>query len=500
MRRAAAPLLFLAGWSSTARAADLEVGPGKAYATIQAAVDAAAPGDVVLVDGGSYGESLALSESGTAAAPIALRAAADATVVVAGAIEIFGDYWEVSDLTIEVPGDVRGIEVRGSHNRLQRLDLSGGANNGVDGSGEDNHVLECRIHDFDAGRSDAHCIVLNTNAAGWVIADNELFDCSGDAIQLYGPSDQALRTIKDTRIERNVMRWTGGIARMENAVDVKDADGLLIADNEMSGFVENKTLVFQKGPANIDVRCNSLRDGFTGVEFRGEGGILDGITFAQNLMVGFTEYGLKFDGVSSAEVFANTFVDVGSDGLRIEGAGLDAGRVQNNLWLRTGALDAGTFDADHNGYFETGSVGFASATDVEADPLLGADFALGAGSPMIDAGADVGLPFAGRAPDIGAFEDGVRACARGAGGGEGGGSPAGAGGGGPSGGTSTGGPSGAGGSTGADPGGDDGGCSCALPGRPHSSLPAVALLALLGGGVAGRLASRRVSARCARRR
>ena len=143
---------------------------------------------------------------------------------------------------------------------------------------------------------------------------------------------------------------------MENAVDVKDADGLLIAGNEMSGFIENKTLVFQKGPANVEVRCNLMRDGFTGVEYRGEsGGTLDGITFAQNVMVGFTEYALKFDGVSSADVLSNTFVDVSSDGLRIEGAGLAAGRVRNNLWLRTGALDAGTFEADHNGYFIRGA-------------------------------------------------------------------------------------------------------------------------------------------------
>jgi MYXO-CTERM domain-containing protein len=471
-----APLAIVVA-PALAHAADLDVGPGQPYATIQEAIDAAVAGDAVLVHAGEYTEALSLSQSGTAAAPIAVRAAGDGQVVVNGSVELDGDWWQLEDLTFVVPAGIRGIDVGGSHNRMLRLDLSGGTNNGIDGSGEDNHVLDSKIHGFDAGMSDAHCIVLNTNATDWVIAGNELVDCSGDSIQLYGPSGQALRTIKNTRIERNVMRYTGAITRMENAVDVKDADGLIIADNEMSGFVQNKTLVFQKGPANIEVRCNVMFDGFTGVEFRGEdGGTVEAVSFSLNLLHDFTEYALKFDGVSSADVLSNTFVDAASDGLRIEGAGLAAGQVRNNLWVRTGSLDAGSFDADHNGFFETGSIGFSSASDVQQDPLLDATYALGAGSPMIDAGVDVGLPFSGSAPDIGAFEDGLRQCSRVGTGGAGGAGP------GSGGGTTTagsgGGVTGAGGAaTGASGGSErpeeEGGCSCTTPGT-HSRAPVAA--------------------------
>ncbi len=38
------------------------------------------------------------------------------------------------------------------------------------------------------------------------------------------------------------------------------------------------------------------------------------------------------------------------------------------------------------------------------NPMLNADYTLQSGSPAIDAGAYVGLPFQGKAPDIGAFE------------------------------------------------------------------------------------------------
>ena len=46
--------------------------------------------------------------------------------------------------------------------------------------------------------------------------------------------------------------------------------------------------------------------------------------------------------------------------------------------------------------------------NLSVDPLFVApgseDFRLSPGSPMIDAGLDIGLPFCGNAPDLGAIE------------------------------------------------------------------------------------------------
>lgn len=425
---ALAVLVASVSTASIAVAEVREVGAGQTHATIQSGIDAAVAGDEVRVHAGEYVEDLALASSGDEGARLRLVAAGDGEVVVRGGVLLEGSFWDIEGLTFIAPLGVDAFRVRGDDNRLVDLDISGGDRDGIDGSGTGNEVSGCRIHDMDGGDADAHCIVLNPGATGWRIEGNELYDCSGDCVQLY--ADGAERTIVDTVIRGNSMWWSGAIARMENAVDVKNADGLLIEGNRAWGFVENKTLVFQKGPADVTVRCNEMYDGFTGVEFRAEdGGTVEGVTFERNLMHGFTEYALKFDGTVGATVAHNTFVDAASDGLRIEGLGLDGGTVRNNLWVRTGSVDGGVFDADHNGFFEVGSVGIGSASDVTGDPLLDDAFHLGAGSPMIDAGADLGAPFAGAAPDLGFAEVGLDGCGPLPGGeggaGSGGGSPAG---------------------------------------------------------------------------
>ncbi len=485
--------LFAGGWAA---AADLDVGPGQAYATIQAAVSAAVPGDAVVVHAGSYIEDLDLASEGSADMRLTLRGAGDGTVTIQGAHRISGSFWDVADLVFAGPSGADAFRITGDYNRLTGIELSGGDRDGIDGAGIGNEVRGSSIHDFDAGMSDAHCIVLNPGAEDWIIDDNDLYDCSGDAIQLY--ANAAERTIINTTVSNNRMYWSGAIGRMENAVDIKNADGLSITRNLMYGFMDNKTIVAQKGPRGIEVRCNEIHGGLTGIEFRGEdGGTVEDVVFTRNLVHDMMDYGLKFDGTVGAQVFSNTFVGVASDGLRLEGAGLTNGTVRNNLWNTTGAIDGGAgVTADHNAFFMTGSVGISSATDVTGDPLLGPLYEPMAGSPLIDAGGDIAEPFAGAAPDIGFAEVGLDACGDiGGTGGEGGGASSGSGASGGSGGpgagagaNGSGGSNGAGGAGAAD--GPDDGCSCRTPGgtaqRTHWAVLALGLaITLLRRGDAG---------------
>lgn len=455
------------------------------------ALASARPGDIVQLASGTYTEELQLSGSGTAAQPITLRGQSGSVLV--GHIDISGDYNRLEAFVLQPPtGGQDAIQLSGDHNVLSGLELIGSGDDdgdGIDGGGIGNEVRDSHIHGFvgkdNAGAiADAHCIVLNPGAEDWVIQNNQLHDCSGDGVQLY--ANAAARDIKNVRIEGNTIYWSQAISLMENAVDVKNADGLYIVSNTMHGFTGNKTLVFQKGPANIQVSCNVMYEGFTGVEFRGEdGGTIENVEFSRNLMRDYTDYALKFDGTLNAKVFNNTFAHAAKDGLRIEGAGLDGGSVQNNIWLDTGNIDTGAFTADHNGY-SSATTDIASPSDVNADPLLDADYHLGAGSPMIDKGVDVGLAFSGAAPDIGFYEVGGVACTApptGTGGGAGsgaGGTSAGGSGGTSSGGSGAGTAGGAGGNGAGSDTSDDGGCGCRSVSSSKTNASALSVLLLIG--------------------
>jgi MYXO-CTERM domain-containing protein len=398
MKHGWCPLVAICALTAPAAAKTIPVSAG---GKISDAISQAQAGDVITVAAGAYAENLTLSSSGSAASPITIQAPG---ATLTGTIVLGGSYWVIEDLTIKATAGVDAIRIKGDHNQLVRIDLSGGTKDGIDGGGTGNQVLDSKIYDFDAGESDAHCIVLNPGATDWIISGNTLHDCSGDGVQLYSSGPE--RSIKNILIEKNEIFWSKAIGRMENAIDVKNADGLNVISNRMYGFTENKTVVFQKGPANVELRCNVMSDGFTGVEFRSEdGGQVENVKFIRNLMFKYSNYALKFDDVINGTVYNNTFAGAGSDGLRIEGGGLKSGDVKNNLWVDTGAVESGGFTADHNGFFNASNQ-LKGANDVSGDPLLDGDYHLGAASPMIDKGLDVGLPFGGAAPDIGFYEVG----------------------------------------------------------------------------------------------
>jgi parallel beta-helix repeat protein len=111
--------LFLAG----AEAATITVGSsGADHATIQGAIDAASPGDVVEVEAGRYGENLVVRTT------ITLRAAGDETrrpIVDGGgrgsALTILADGVEVEGLILENGGfGSSGIEVRSKDNLIRK--------------------------------------------------------------------------------------------------------------------------------------------------------------------------------------------------------------------------------------------------------------------------------------------------------------------------------------------------------------------------------------------
>src|SRR6187549_595059 len=81
-------LIAILAFPKSAEAAQYQVGPGRAFATLQSVAPKLAPGDVVEVDGGvTYPGDIKFGKSGTAAAKITLigkRSASGARPRIAG--------------------------------------------------------------------------------------------------------------------------------------------------------------------------------------------------------------------------------------------------------------------------------------------------------------------------------------------------------------------------------------------------------------------------------
>jgi hypothetical protein len=188
--------------SAAATAATLHVAPGgtgngalaSPFGRIQAALDAAQPGDVIEVAPGTYAESLRTVRAGAAASPIILRGAqpgtavvrlSTATVLTVSHADIVidgmvfdGDYGAFD--TVIVASAAARWTLRGSEVRRASKDC-------IDMGGPSDVLIErTRIHhclNAAGGRTDAHGI-----AAGPVhnltLRDSDIFAFSGDALQV----------------------------------------------------------------------------------------------------------------------------------------------------------------------------------------------------------------------------------------------------------------------------------------------------------------------------
>jgi len=378
------------------------------------------PGDTLLLRGGNYNERLALPRSGSAGKLIVIRAYPGEKPVIAtgGAVlNLNKDYWLIEGLIFDQQKDsTDAVPVSGSNNIIRRCEFRNGSRDCIDGSGKSlNNIIEyCTIHDFVWKRGyDAHGIVLNPGARGWIIRHNTIYNCGGDCIQLYADDKNSVASYsKNITIAGNILYTKLG-ADSENALDFKGVDSCLVEANEMYGFA-NKAWVTQKGCRNITGRYNRIHDSQRGMEFRGEGGKTQAnIRLHKNVLYNIQDfYAIKFDGVSNVELANNTIANVKATCFRVEGQGLQGGYFRNNLIYQTEAPSiSGPFNlqADHNGWFKTAAKNLSGSGDRAGDDprfenATAFNFKLQVGSPAIDAGVNVGLTFKGVAPDLGAYE------------------------------------------------------------------------------------------------
>jgi hypothetical protein len=237
--------------------------------SLQVAVDAAIPGDTLLLRQTVYAEQVTIRRSGTAAAPITLAGAGVGRSIVRGGLRLQGAaFWSIQDLEVDATSDAVRLEAPAQGIRIQRVQLYNGHGYGVRVGSDTANVLieDCAIHNFDAGTADAHGIGIMT-ARDVTIRRCDIHDNSGDAIQSNTPDYPGYgRFASDILIEQNLLHHN-----RENALDIKSTHSLTARYNQMWGFAAVRSsagmaVQVQHDAQNITIAGNHIWDATEGIE------------------------------------------------------------------------------------------------------------------------------------------------------------------------------------------------------------------------------------------
>ncbi|MFH1860256.1 MAG: right-handed parallel beta-helix repeat-containing protein, partial [bacterium] len=346
-----------------------------------------------------------------------------------------GRYWTFKNILFDQNGvsdDCIRIGSAENNRKPSNITLSSciirnGQADGIDISWADNVLVEdCDIYNFFRYGGDCHGIIL-MDGKNNVFRNNEIYDCTGDCIQIIaGNAEQTL-------IENNHLYTTLG-GKSRNAIDIKSNLGTILRGNRCHGFhnaLESNgvAVVIQGNVPSILVEKNMIYDSEGGIRINStDDGAPTNVLIRNNLVynitrAGWLHYGegIYINGAKNVTIYNNTVYN--TNGYSIV-CGID--KFVNNLVVKNNIFDKGyaaTFtsnvtnmDMSHNGFFSldggvpsqaTSSVVGISAGFINPDNQFSPDFHLIDSSPCINKGTDTGLPYAGSAPDLGAYESGT---------------------------------------------------------------------------------------------
>ena len=405
--------------------------------TLSSALSAAAPGDILLLGAGSY-PSFTVGKSGTGGKPIVIRGESADTVIIGGRVTMSDQQWVYLE-NVTVQGEVRmngasNMVVRGCKIRTTAGGITFEIGNDVP---RNNYIVD---NDVVGG---ATWVDAQLSAGGYDGGEGIQFTGSGHVV--------CFNHVKDFRDNISLMEYDEAYEQVSIDIcnnDIEEAtDDAIEADSAMG---------------NVRVMRNRIRNCFDGCSSQPD---LGGPTYyIRNVMYNVLYSPFKFhNGTVGDVVFHNTVVKCGDGWGCYAGATWSRAYVRNNIFI--GGTGGGTyggygngsgrvldladadatcsFDYDGLGSIDTGKfegkIGgtrftsvatmqssttevhgvavdlstFATAVTFPSNPYPPkpmADLQLAAGGTAVDKGvllASVNDGFAGKAPDLGAYELGV---------------------------------------------------------------------------------------------
>jgi hypothetical protein len=390
--------------------------------TIPAALEKVGPGDTVYIRSGThaYANTITLSKSGTGADPICLFAYPGERPVLDfstqpyassnRAFSLIGDYWHLKGLEIRNGGD-NGIKVEGNYNSIEQCVLHHNGDAGIQlGFAHEtenpggamcayNQIINCdsyRNFDFDNRGSDADGFACKMhNGKGNLFRGCRSWENSDDGWDLFET---------DWPVEiTECWTWHNGdrtlfdsiyLAKMGKAMSSfsGNGNGFKLGGNGSGGSSEGTHVV---------KNCVAFGNNYQSKKGFDQNSHKGGVIVHHCLSFG-NGYNYMFeDDPNSGCVneFKNCVSFDAKGAMQFEFS--SAAILQNNSWDLTNITASA-------GDFASLDTSLAKAPRQASGELPNNGFArLVSGSDLIDKGVNVGLPYSGSAPDLGAFEYGA---------------------------------------------------------------------------------------------
>ena len=203
----------------------------------QAALDGASPGDVIVVKNGNYADfTLVLNRSGTAEAPIVLRAESGGKVSFTGqsGFHVRGSY-------LKIDGFVFNYATKFSDTIIRLIRFDGAHHN---------EVVNCAFYSCGFDKN-AHLILLTRGSTHNQIHHNYLENIRGQGIGVRGEADNTDNHIHHNRINGT---WEDGEANGQEPIQIGQSQSH--NDNSLNTVVEYNLIENMVGDADAELISN----------------------------------------------------------------------------------------------------------------------------------------------------------------------------------------------------------------------------------------------------